>query len=150
MIPDRRHIHIFTLVLLVLFVLANSGFTLVLYHCTMAENNPGMQCCATEGNAPGTGCGDVNSPASGNTLSLYGDGPCRVMSVAGGLRVDPTVLEKHLGDWHPTQVVLLGECFLDAAPVSPLDSFSADSAAEDANAGTSAVETYVLNSTFLI
>lgn len=140
-----RHILTIGRLFVLLFFVANSGFTIALYHCTMG----GMSGCVDPDKHVPVNCGAAPdqqpSGASVTSASL----PCHVVKVAGGFHTDPSVMDREQGAKHIKVEQVL-------APISDCVSISlVDHQSHLLNKCTSiipqpSVETYVLNSTFLI
>ena len=127
------------------FFLANSGFTVVFSHCTMQD----MDCCTTPEQGMSGACGMMDPPQPSGGLSVTAGDDCQKVIVAGGLTVDPTVVEKE-----SAQRVVRVELFaaftadLEFSPVSSQLHEPCPSASQ--NVSPPSVETYILNSSFLI
>ena len=91
MISFTKHIVLATRLLVILFIVANSGFTAVIRQCTMEPAHP-MDCCAASGernSAP------ISGPRSQGEATVIGVLPdCSVSTVVGGLAIAPALLEK--------------------------------------------------------
>jgi hypothetical protein len=140
-----RHILIIGRLFVLIFFLANSGFTVVLYHCTMGD----MDCCGTSDDDMSVACGMMDVPPTSSGPSITSGFNCLSVIIAGGLRTDPTVVEKEsaarllkvdlIAAFNPHSALSTGTP--QVQPFSPV-------AAPDVSPPT--VERYVLNSTFLI
>jgi hypothetical protein len=141
----NRHIVTVGRLFVLLFFLANSGFTVVFYHCTMEE----MDCCGSKDEEMSGACSMMDPPQASSGPAVTSGDNCHSIIVAGGLKTDPTVLEKESVarvikvDLVPafTPDFTLSTVF---PQVQPLFSNASQ------NVSSPAVETYVLNSTFLI
>jgi hypothetical protein len=130
---------------LVLFFLANSGFTVVLYHCTMGD----LDCCSKSDEEISCACSTMNLPQSSSRPAVTSGDACHSMTIAGGLKTDPTVVEKESA----ARVIKV-----DLVPAfTPNSQLSTASLPVQSSSSTAipnilppAVETYVLNSTLLI
>lgn len=145
----NRHILTLGRLFLVLFFVANSGFTVVERYCTMAIENQGKACADEDDCCSAATCKDEVAPRPQEAPSLTVSMSCHVVSIAGGLQGDPTIVEK--GSNVPYINVPL---FL--APDLPLAIYhQADRSLHllspaSVDVSPHSVETYVLNSTFLI
>ena len=141
----NRHIVIIGRLFVLLFFLANSGFTVVLYHCTMEE----MDCCNTSDERMSDACSMMDPPQASSGPAITAGDNCHCVIVAGGLKTDPTVVEKE----SLTQVIKV-DLVSSFTPSLALSTVSSQvrlfSSTASQNASPPAVETYVLNSTFLI
>ncbi len=102
---------------LALFVIANSGFTVVLERCTMAENTDSMQCCC--GMDPGMcsdACGDTEGSVMKHGPVVEDSLPCRVVAVAGGLQDQPIILEQESTARHLVKSNPVSAHFVSPAP----------------------------------
>jgi hypothetical protein len=128
-----------------LFLLANSGFTVVLYHCTME----GMNCCATAEEQTSRSCSIMDPPEAAKGPALSSGDSCLTVSIAGGLTTDPTVVQKEPIARSP-RMDFLAPFHLTFAfsSVSPQYHLLAQTAS--LSVSPPAVEQYVLNSSFLI
>ena len=142
----NRHI-IFGRLFLLLFVVANSGFTAILYHCNMLNRMEAMPCCEI----PGSGS---TKASTGSQLpegsELYSVGfPCYTLHLAGGLQTHPSVLvrESSAKNLKTSCLVALDPaiCSLSSSPQS-----TASYVASASNTPRSSVEKYVLNASLLI
>jgi hypothetical protein len=87
-----KHIPAAGRVLLLLFLMANSGFTMVLYHCTMCAD-PAPGCCERlPSSVPLPGDTDSGGP-DGSAVARYEE-PCMVVTIAGGLLSEPSIVGK--------------------------------------------------------
>jgi hypothetical protein len=146
----NKHILTFGRLLLVFFFLANSGFTVVLYHCTMADEMCGMSCCDGKNDSQAGACEDMDGPQTPATHPVTVDQPCQTVTVLGGYQVDPTVVAKAFDGRQIIKIDLLPNFVYQTAIGDRVDlpAFHLVSAAS--NVSTPSVETYVLNATFLI
>ena len=144
--------HILTLgrLLLVLFLVANSGFTIVLYHCTMRDDPDGVSCCSDNNACPAGTCANAGPGPSADAMLARSDVPCMAMTVAGGLQTDPTIVEKESTARLHSKVTMLPVFAPDPALSQNLEEplFLLSSAAS--NVSLRSVEKYVLNATFRI
>ena len=146
-VMQRINRHILTLgrLFLIIFFLANSGFTVLLRHCTMAM----MDCCGGNDNCTGSSCENEHAaPAPKAATMTLGTG-CQVSTFAGGYQTDPSIMGK---DSTPRLVKI------DILPVVTIDIASQPVNTQALSAFSSAgripfpppVETYVLNAALLI
>jgi hypothetical protein len=130
---------------LLLFFLANSGLTVVLYHCTMGD----LDCCRKSDEEMSCACNTMNLPQSPCGPAVTSGDACQPKIVAGGLKTDPAVVEKE----SPARVIKV-DLVPAFTPNSQLSTASlpvqSSSLAAIQNILPPAVETYVLNSTLLI
>ena len=125
------------------FFLASSGFTVVLYHCTMGEMSACTDYCMA-GNADAT---DQHQPAQALLSSI--ENSCHTVTVAGGLRTDPSVVERG------SIVQQIKVDFALSPDLNPVLASRIDQpillfSTRASNFSPPTVETYLLNSTFLI
>ena len=95
MSSGKKHIFGVIYLVLALFVLANSGFTLVLYQCTMCDLTDTAPCCT-----PSEQCGsecrpDAEANRAGDATLGQGTMTCMVMTAIGGVPADPANVEKN-------------------------------------------------------
>jgi hypothetical protein len=144
-----RHILVIGRLFVALFIVANSGFTVVQRYCTMAIEKHGVACADDNDGSSASTCNDEGIPRSATAPAITDNTSCHVVSVGGGLPGDPTIFEKE-SSARNISVPLLH------APVSDLivciqdDSSPHHFPAVSTHVLTHSVETYVLNSTFLI
>jgi|GEM_PF-1630514 len=152
-----KHICGFSRLFLVLFFLANSGFTVVLYRCTMTKcamtgSVLGMECCskARMDCCTAGSCEEVAVPQVAVADAVTMDRPCETATVAGGYQTDPTVVEKQVNGRQLLTVDLLPTSAFETGigPRVDLPAFHFTSTAS--NVSPPSVETYVLNASFLI
>ncbi len=128
---------------LLLFVLANGGFTIVVSTCTMGAHG----CvCGMENCAPG--CCSFQ-PDNAGEVTLSSDGDCHATFVIGGLPELPSIIEKTAAEGQartPSAVAPALSPGLDA-PAAPL---LTNIFATVSSVRTPSVEKYLLNATFLI
>ena len=141
----NRHLLTIGRLFVLLFFLANSGFTVVLYHCTMGE----MDCCGTSDDGMSCGCSMMDPPQISSGPSITAGISCQSLIVAGGLKTDPTVVEKESAArlLKVDLVPAFTPDFTSFTTTCQLQPFSLPSL-RDVSPHT--VETYVLNSAFLI
>jgi hypothetical protein len=151
----KKHKQAFNRIVLVLFAVANSGFSVVLYHCSMtrcpmAEESSRMACCAGNDQCSCGMCDElrVPPPPGGDVLKMVAE--CRTATLAGGVLAEPTIVEKVFSQRHivRSDLSLLVARETAFSPRIKLTSFQPDS--PSSSVPTSSVEKYVLNSTFLI
>jgi hypothetical protein len=86
-----KHIVLATRLLVILFIVANSGFTTVIRQCAMEPAHP-MDCCAGSGERNSM---PINGPHSQGEATIAGVPPdCNVSTVVGGLANATAFLEK--------------------------------------------------------
>ncbi len=128
--------------MVLLFVLANSGFTMVMYTCSMGCCGDG-RICAPAGSGGRSSVPHFPISVAGVRLS------CMSVTIAGGIHTDPTVVEKKFSA-RPLHSGLVPAALSDQRPVI----HSLPSSTLKAFAGRwvvpSSVEKCALNSTFLI
>ena len=140
-----RHIPAIGRLFVLLFFVANSGFTVVLYHCTMEEKD----CCTTSNEHLSCDFGTMDLPQTPGVPSVTTGDNCHSMTIAGGVKTDPKVVEKE----SVTRVIKvdLAATFTPVFALSTVPSLQQPfSSTASQNASSPSVETYVLNSTFLI
>jgi hypothetical protein len=146
----NKHILGFGRLFLVLFFLANSGFTVVLYHCTMTDEMCGMSCCTGTDDCPAGACEDMDGPQTPATHPSTVDQPCQSATVVGGYHTEPTVVEKEFNGRHIIKTDLLPTSVFETAIGSRVDLPAFHLASAASNVSPPSVETYVLNASFLI
>ncbi len=130
---------------LLLFFVANSGITVALDFCTMGE----MSCCSNPEHHKADACNMMNAPQTPGEQALSSDIGCHIIAVAGGLKTDPTVI-------HNDFYSRLAKVDLIAAVAPHIGVTSIMGHSSWLSSGTTsgnpppAVETYVLNASFLI
>ncbi len=147
--PILRHTRILTTVFMVLFFLANSGFTVAWYACTMKSDMTSRSCCKTESKDGPTSCPMSDKGNNGAATRINGNVPCLKTIVAGGLQDVSSVIQKEL-----TSQVAKGDLVVLHAPTAVVSPGYAQSLLAEYSSASyvlpARVETYVLNSTFLI
>ncbi len=146
----NNHIAGFGRLFVVLFLLTNSGFTVVLHHCTMTDQTCGMPCCAGTQDCPGGSCEDMDGPQPPPAHIVIVEQPCMTATVVGGYETEPTVVEKVADGRQNTATNVLPPSVLESAVDDRIDLPPFHSATASPKVSPSSVETYVLNSTFLI
>ncbi len=145
-----RHILTLGRLLLVVFILANSGFTLVLYECKMSDAPPQMACCGEPIPASSDACGDMGSPKPATANPAAISTPCMVMTIAGGLQTDPKFVEKASIDRQVTKIDFMPvEASAPSNGPKPNGPFCLISTAVS-RVSPPSVEKYVLTASFLI
>ncbi len=147
----NRHIVIFGRLFLVVFVLATSGFSIAVSHCTMGSSDAGA-CTMTgmEQESSGDVCHDDGIPQTAKGTVAASNAPCMVTTVAGGLQTEPTTFEKESLSRHLAKIDLMPLALPALANAQILEkSFTLFSSA-GSNVSPPSVEKYVLNATFLI
>jgi hypothetical protein len=146
----NRHILTIGRLFVLLFFLANSGFTVVIYHCTMTGEMCQMSRCNGTNDCPAGACEDMDGPQTPATHAVTVDQPCQTATVIGGYQVDPTVIAKEFNGKQIIKIDLLPASALETTIGDRLDLPTFHLASAASNVSTPSVETYVLNSTFLI
>ncbi len=90
----NRHILVFGRLFLVLFFLANTGFSFILYRCTMSGAADEMACCEDPHPTGAGDCLETDSPQSTDATLVAHNSSCMVMNVVGGLQTDPKFVDK--------------------------------------------------------
>ncbi len=151
----NNHILAFGRFFLLLFFLGNSGFTAVLYHCTMST-------CTTTEEMSGTGCcagmACCTCVSGGETAGLQSSVEhgvtvaqrCLTATLAGGNLTEPTIVEKAFNGQQSFKVDLLAATLYETVIDSGLDLSVSHLASAASKVSKSSVEKYVLNATFLI
>ncbi len=147
---NSRHIAIFGRLLLVLFILANAGFTYILQECNMRGISDGMACCDDQAPNSAGACANVDHDQVRHATVDAGSAGCMVRIVVGGLQTDPKFVEKearclHLwkGDFVPVSTPAVSSSPNVGGP------FSLNSSAVF-RVSPPSVEKYVLTASFLI
>lgn len=143
-----QNIALFSRLFVGLFLLANSGFTVVLQQCTMENNqsNQVMECCSisNEGGNPAREVQQATlSLATGSQLS------CHTTTIVGGLVGTSALLEKE----SKVQLSKLGEWsgnLLQQTVFKPISNHSSTLNYFALDVSPPSVEKCVLNSSFLI
>ena len=116
----------------------------------MTDDKTGMMCCSESTECADESCDLDAGMQTAATHVVAVDQQCMTSIIVGGNIVDPTVVEKSFSG----EQILKSDLLSTAAselPIGPrvdLPAFLLTSSA--VNTSTSSVETYVLNSTFLI
>jgi hypothetical protein len=134
---------------LLLFVLANSGFTLVLYQCAMSAASEDMACCETSGKEMDDSCQMSTGHQPAQSATVTSNDACHSVVVAGGLQETPSFVEKVALSSIDKTILTVAVAPLLSVPSLVTHSFSLHTSVET-NVSPRAVDTYVLNSTFLI
>ena len=137
-----HHVRLVSALLLALFLLANAGFTSVANTCTMSHKE--CSCCADDCDAATT----LQDLQSGQRTILVAQ-PCHVVTVVGGLTIEPTTLEKTDLVHRITSAILLLPS-LDNSVFIPHPLRIQFAISNDQAETASSVDKCVLNSTFLI
>jgi hypothetical protein len=151
-----KHIPGFGRLFLVLFLLlANSGFTVILYRCTMSQcamkdEMSGMPCCAGMACCTAASCEDMCGPHTPSANVVTVNRPCQTATVVGGYQIDPTVVEKQFNGRQIIKIDLLPTSVFESAIVPPDDLPAFHFAFAASNVSSPPVETYLLNASFLI
>jgi len=150
-----RHTLTFGRLFLLLFFVANSGFTVVLYNCSMthrATTNEmsGMSCCQGMDCCTCALCKDAAGSQAPASQRVTLDQQCMTVTIAGGTLTEPTIVEKGFTGQQIIKAVLLPGAVCATAVDSRPDLPALRLASASTNVATSSVETYVLNAAFLI
>lgn len=144
-----RHSNILTSIFAVLFFLANSGFTVAILECTMKSDSADMACCRAEKNEMAAFCPMMHHDDVASAAKTDGDKSCHKIFVAGGLQDVSSVLQKEM-----TPKIAKGDLTVLPAPTNVVAPTLSQSSFADLSSAShvlpSRVQTYVLNSTFLI
>ena len=154
MLRLNNHIAPFRHFILALFFLANSGFTVVLYHCTvtvcpMGQELPAMSCCSGDHGCTCGMCEEAARPRTAGEHSVTLSRQCQTATVAGGNISEPTILNKTITG----RVLANPDCpavHSHSLATAPRFEFSVFHMSIPSNVSTSSVEKYVLNAAFLI
>ena len=141
-----RHSIIVGRLLILLFVLANSGFTVVIRQCMMGLSHP-MECCANST----ASAHDPSMPLRAQTTATiaHSDMDCFKTTVVGGLSNTSALVEKE-SSIHLLKVDK-GITAIPAPNITiPVHNFSSRSIASFGTISPPSTEKCVLNSTFLI
>ncbi len=147
---SSRHIATVGRLLLVLFFLANAGFTYVLQECSMQGTTDGMMCCDGQGPTSASACANVDPDQAIHATLDAGNSGCMVMIVLGGLQTDPKFVEKDARGLHLSKIdfVPVSTTVISSSP-NVDGRFSLNSSAVS-RVSPPAVEKYVLTASFLI
>lgn len=147
---SSRNIAIVGRLSLVLFFLANAGFTYVLQECNMRGMPGGMMCCDEQGQASAGSSANVDPDPARNATLDAGNAGCMVMIVVGGLQTDPKFVEKEASGPHLSKISFV-PVSITIIPGSPnVDGpFSLNSSAFP-RVSPPCVEKYVLTASYLI
>ena len=145
----NRHILAIGRLFLALFFVANSGFTVVQRYCTMAQENHGITCADDNDGCSAATCSDEGVPQPATAPAITDNMSCHVVSIGGGLPSDPTIVEKESSARHISAPLLLAPVS-DLGVIIQVDRSLHLFSPAFANVPLHSVETYVLNSTFLI
>jgi len=151
----NKHILGFGRFFLALFFLANSGFTIVLYHCTMTQCAmtdaiSGMACCVGMNCCNAGSFDDAAGPQATVAHAVTLKQLCQTTTVVGGFHAEPTVVEKQFNGRQIMDVDLLPTSVFETAIGPRLDLRAFHLASAASNVSPPSVETYVLNASFLI
>ena len=147
----NRHILVLGRLFLVIFIVATSGFSVVMTYCTMSD---GGACPMASGNDDdqdwsGT-CADHTSQQGATHAALSNNYACMLTTVAGGLQTDPTTIEKVSHRQELTKLVVLPAAVPLQMSSLILDRPFSHYSSAGPNVSPPSVEKYVLNATFLI
>jgi hypothetical protein len=146
MILSAKHIVLTTRLFVVLFIVANSGFTAVIHQCTMEPSHP-MDCCAASGERNGT---PITGPRSQGEASVVGVLPdCSLSTVVGGLANAPALLEKE-NTIHSSKIITSIPLSEQPAFFNTITKQPFHSSGPSLTFSPLSAEKCVLNSTFLI
>jgi hypothetical protein len=145
----NRHILAIGRLFLALFFVANSGFTIVQRYCTMAHENHGEACTDDNDGCSAATCNDEGVPPPATAPAITENMSCHVVSIGGGLPSDTTNVEKESSARHISAPLLLAP-IPDLGVIIHVDRSLHHLSPAFANVPLHSVETYVLNSTFLI
>lgn len=141
----RRNISGVYRLFILLFFVANSGFTVVLYHCTM----DGMPDCINSDKGVPVNCGAGEHQQASGALVTSASMPCHVIKVAGGFHTDPSVVERESGTKHiKVEQIQAPVSLCVSIPLVHHETYLFN--CNRSNTSLHPVEAYVLNSTFLI
>lgn len=151
----NKHTPAFGRFFLLLFMLANSGFTAVLYHCTMTQcattdEMSGMACCAGMACCTCASCEDMAGPQAAVGHMVRVDQRCLTATIAGGSLNEPTIVEKGFTGQQILKADPLSVVVYEPVIGSGLDLTGFHLVSASSNVSRSSVETYVLNVSFLI
>ncbi len=141
----NRHILAAGRLFILLFFIANSGITVALDFCTMGD----MSCCNMPEHHKADACNMMDAPQTPGGLVLSSETSCHIVAVAGGLKTDPTVIHS---DFYPrlAKVDLIAAVAPHIGVTSIMGHSSWLSSGTTSGNPPPAVETYVLNASFLI
>jgi hypothetical protein len=150
-----RHTLTFGRLFLLLFFVANSGFTIVLYNCSMAHHPTtnemsGMSCCQGMDHCTCALCKDAAGSQAPVSHGVTLDQQCMTVTIAGGTLTEPTIVEKGFTGQQIIKAALLPATVCATTVDSRPDHAALRLASASTNVATSSVETYVLNAAFLI
>jgi len=146
----NKHILALGRLFLVLFFLANTGLTFILYHCTMCGTADGMACCDHQKPATASHCSDMDSPPqTGATLAAH-SASCMVTTVVGGLQTDPKFVEKASFAPQVTKIDFVRVALSASSNGPNVDRPFCLLTSVDSNFSPPSVEKYVLTASFLI
>lgn len=144
------HIPSLSSLVLALFVIANSGFTVVLYHCTICDQTAAASCCADQSVCGPEGCPMADTPRPSGAALDGSSMPCLVMVVAGGVQTAPTIVEKETRSTQNRFLqllpVVMAPSAADPCPHTPFSSL-AHARMDDS---PPSVEKYILNASLLL
>ncbi len=141
----NRHMVVLGRLFLLMFFVANSGFTVALDFCTMGD----MSCCSKPEHHKADACNMMDAPQASGDQVISSDNSCHVITVARVLKTDPTVI--HNDFYSRLAKVDLIAAIVPHFAVSPVMGLSPWlSPGKSSSNPPPAVETYVLNASFLI
>ena len=141
----ERHILFIGRILVLLFFLANSGFTVIFHRCTMED----VSCCGGSDDNRSGNCGMMDLPQAFGGPSVTAGGNCISVIIAGGLKADPTVVEKEFtAGLAKADLVVASTQDFGSSTISPQFQLLSSTATRDVSPPS--VAKYVFNSSFLI
>lgn len=145
MLSLYRHTLVAGRVLLLFFVLANTGFTVVLDYCIMGS----MVCCIESDTAKDDPCCATQHSHRSGDLTISGTLGCHSTELVGGLNSNPTLVESRPVMQGPKVDTPspFAAGYITAHFSTHLPTFRHDGSLHPF---PTSVETYVLNSSFLI
>ncbi len=131
---------------ILLFFLMNAGYTVALYECRMSGHLESAPCCAMTAHRPIQSGGRLNAAESTGIRAV--PLPCTSLHIVGGLKLHPSTLdnERVVKSVH-VEAVYLGQSLVAATPDLPRNFLTLPA---HSSGPPAAVDTYLLNSTFLI
>ncbi len=140
-----KHILVLGRLFILLFLVVNAGYTVVLYHCTMQY----MGCCAASSGEMAGSCGMMDTPKATDGASVSSGEKCVTLEIAGGVKTDPTVVEKSFS--HRLFSSDLPNYAVSAQSFVLVDTYNQTHAfTTSTSISPPSVEKYVLASSFLI
>jgi len=146
MISFTKHIVLATRLLVILFIVANSGFTAVIRQCTM-EPAHRMDCCAGSGETKSSPNAGSHNQGEATIAGVLPD--CIISTVVGGISNSPALLEKE-NTIHSSKIITPIPLFAQPAFFNTIIKQSFHSPNRHLVLLPLSAEKCVLNSTFLI